>query len=96
VTTPWRREVCLRPAYARLYPDVPAGRWLPATDVAELLVRRGQEARRARVYRRTLDPTHFQFRGGLSPDRPADAHPRATDENPDRERDGAEQPDPTS
>ena len=73
------REVRLRPFVADLYPEVTAGVWLPARRVAELLAQRARAARGLNIHQRTLDPRHFEFRGGSADSRPANARTRKTD-----------------
>jgi hypothetical protein len=73
------REVRLRPLAASLYPEITAGAWLPARHVAELLTQRARAARGLNVHQRTLDPRHFEFRGGPAESRPANARTRTTD-----------------
>ena len=58
------RECRLRPEYAEVYEEIPAGRWIPAHELAAVIVRRASAARRLGVHGRTMDPTHFEFRGG--------------------------------
>ena len=58
------RECRLRPEYAEAYEEIPAGRWIPAHELAAVIVRRASAARRLGVHGRTMDPTHFEFRGG--------------------------------
>jgi hypothetical protein len=62
------RQAFLLPAYAELYPDLPAGVWLSASEVA-LLVRLGVE-REQRPWPsdgpRVLADEHFLFRDGQS------------------------------
>jgi hypothetical protein len=59
-----RRECLLRAEYAKLYDEIPPGVWMPAREVAEVLVRRASQARRLSIHQRTFDPRHFEFRGG--------------------------------
>lgn len=74
------REVRLLAFVADLYPEIPAGEWLSATHVAELLAQRARAARGLNIHQRTLDPRHFEFRGGGPADtRPANARTRNTD-----------------
>ena len=73
------REVRLRALAADLYPEIAAGVWLPARHVAELLTQRARAARGLNVQHRTLDPRHFEFRGGPAESRPANARTRNTD-----------------
>jgi hypothetical protein len=73
------REVRLRPLAADLYPEITAEVWLPARQVAELLTQRARAARGLNIHQRTLDPRHFEFRGGPPESRPANARTRTTD-----------------
>ena len=68
------REVRLRPAFADLYPGVPADQWLEARASAELLVGRARWARAENRQQRTFDPRHFEFRGGRPPRAPGERH----------------------
>jgi hypothetical protein len=66
--SPTVREARLRPQYTHLYPCIPAGTWLPATSIAERLLRfivsaMGPELR---LPDRILNEEHFEFRGGLA------------------------------
>jgi hypothetical protein len=74
-----RREARLRQQYAEVYAELPTGLWIAAAEVAEVIVRRAQAARALSIHQRTLDPRHFEFRGGPPTVRPADAHTRRTD-----------------
>jgi hypothetical protein len=74
-----QREVRLRAAVAALYPELKAGEWLPARDVAALLTQRARAARGLNVHQRTLDPRHFEFRGGAAESRPPNARTRTGD-----------------
>ena len=76
---PAEREVCLRPEHAAEHPEIPPGRWLPARQVAECIVRRAAAARHLDIHRRTLDPAHFEFRGGSPVARRQGARTRLTD-----------------
>jgi hypothetical protein len=66
------REARLRPEFAHLYPGLTPGRWEPASRIAEavlanmLLHQMGEMSQQVR-----LDETHFEFRGGVAPDRAA-------------------------
>jgi hypothetical protein len=70
------REVCLKPEFAGLYDNMPAGSWLSASVWAEVLVTRAQRARQHSIHQRTFDPRHFEFRGGPEPRKPAERHRR--------------------
>lgn len=73
------REVRLRPEFAAIYDQLQPGVWMPAHTVAEAVVRQASAARRLSIYRRTLDASHFEFRGGADEARPADTRTRTTD-----------------
>ena len=73
------REVRLRPVATDLYPELKADVWLPAREVAERLTQRARAARGLNIHQRTLDPRHFEFRGGPGDSRPANARTRHTD-----------------
>ena len=79
------REIRLRPEFGALYGGIPPEVWLPAREVAGILVRRASTARQ-RVDQRTLDPVHFEFRGGAPARRSAGAQTRSTDRRPGRLR----------
>jgi hypothetical protein len=74
-----RREARLRPEYAEVYAEIPTGLWMAAADLADIIVRRAQIARALSIHQRTLDPRHFEFRGGLPEPRAAGARSRRTD-----------------
>jgi hypothetical protein len=61
------RGVCLKPKFARLYGNMPAGTWLQASEWAEVLASRAPWARHFSLRQRTLSPRHFEFRGGPEP-----------------------------
>ena len=58
------REVCLKPKFARLYGNMPAGTWLQASEWAEVLASGVLSTRHFSLRQRTLSPRHFEFRGG--------------------------------
>lgn len=61
------REARLRPEAAHLYPGIPAGVWLPASEIgATLLMNHLRAAAAPRLGNRLLDDRHFEFRGGAS------------------------------
>lgn len=66
------REALLKGEYARLYPGIQVGVWLPAREVAEhiIAVVRHQGGRRG-PRGRMLAEDHFEFRGGETPGRAA-------------------------
>ena len=78
------REARLRPEYAAVYAEIPTGLWMAATDLADIIVRRAQVARALSLHQRTLDPRHFEFRGGSLEARPQGARTRRTDK-PERD-----------
>jgi hypothetical protein len=67
---PWprvnRREACLRPEHARLYPGIRAGEWQSAAVLADRVLAHhllyGLDT--GLPTRDLLDGTHFEFRGG--------------------------------
>lgn len=61
-----RREARLRPEYAQLYPMLEAGRWEPASAVAQKVaaIRLLQLADNFVLHDRVLPDAHFEFRGG--------------------------------
>ncbi len=73
------REVRLRPEFAQTYAEIPPGLWLPAAEIAERMVRRASAARRLSIHQRTLDPKHFEFRGGATELRPPGVRTRVHD-----------------
>jgi hypothetical protein len=76
---PAEREVRLRPEHAAEHPEIPPGLWLSARTVAQSIVRRAATARELSVHRRTLDPGHFEFRGGTPGIRRPGARTRQSD-----------------
>ena len=65
------REARLRPEFADLYPELTAGHWEPAARIAEVVLARYLLRRMtdAPSPDRVLDETHFEFRGGATPER---------------------------
>lgn len=68
-TAPAQRQVWLRPRYAALYPEIPAGLWVTAFSAAWAI--EGGVMAGARPWPgrgpRVLTEEHFLFRGGISP-----------------------------
>jgi hypothetical protein len=61
------REARLRPEFAHLYPELPAGQWLPATQIGATILMSQLRAERApSLGERLLDDAHFEFRGGIA------------------------------
>lgn len=61
------REARLRPEFAHLYPELPAGQWMPASQVgASILMSQLRSERAPSLGERLLDDAHFEFRGGIS------------------------------
>lgn len=82
------REARLKPQFADEYPGITPDVWMPATELAQKLVQRAHARRREGRYTRTFDPTHFEFRGGLTGVRPRGTRTR----NTDRVKPGPESP----
>ena len=65
---PGIRQAMLKPAFAHLYPGIPANEWQPAAvmmdQVLSLHLRKQQQVPLARE--RALDERHFEFRGVAS------------------------------
>ena len=60
-----QREARLKPEFAHLYPELPAGRWMPASEVgATILVSQLKATRPPTLGERLLPEEHFEFRGG--------------------------------
>jgi hypothetical protein len=63
---PRTRQARLHGAFAHLYPGVPAGPWLHATAVGDMVwalrLERGEGS--VHLGERALDPVHFEFRYG--------------------------------
>lgn len=68
MTRPGIRQAMLKPAYAHLYPGIPANEWQPAAVLMDqVLALRLRALDRVPVTReRALDDTHFEFRGVAS------------------------------
>lgn len=65
------RKCRLRPEFAHLYEELTPDVWVPAREWAERLVVRARKARLLSIHQRTLDPGHFEFRGGGRPAHPS-------------------------
>jgi hypothetical protein len=61
MTRPGIRQALLRPAFAHLYPGIPANEWQPAEVMMDQVL-----ALRPRARDRALDGMHFEFRGVAS------------------------------
>ena len=69
------RQARLKPEYAATYPPLEPGEWIPAAVAsARMLLWQTRQAGVSGPGQRTLDPRHFEFRGGAA-DEP---EPRAT------------------
>jgi hypothetical protein len=61
------REARLRPEVAYLYPGIPAGVWLPASELgAKMLMLHLRAPASPNLGNRLLDDRHFEFRGGVA------------------------------
>jgi hypothetical protein len=74
------RECRLRAEFAHLYEELTPDVWVPAREWAEQLVARARKARLLSIHQRTLDPNHFEFRGGGALPRPPGARSRRDDQ----------------
>jgi hypothetical protein len=65
------REARLRPEFAHLYPGLTPGRWEPASRIAEAVLANLllHEIVGDAPLSNRLDEAHFEFRGGVVPDR---------------------------
>jgi len=62
---PSMRQARLRPEFADLYPPIEPAEWIPAAVAsARMLLWQTRQPGAASLGRRTLDPRHFEFRGG--------------------------------
>ena len=74
------REARLRPEYADLYPELVPGQWEPAARIAEVVLARYLLQQMADGQpERTLNETHFEFRGGAGVEPVAGPRRRAAD-----------------
>ena len=65
------REARLRPEFADVYPELTPGQWEPAARIVEAVLARYLLQRMTDApSERTLDESHFEFRGGADPERP--------------------------
>ena len=61
------RQALLKPAFARLYPGVPANEWYPVATMLELVRTSKRHLDESLPPAETaLDPAHFAFRGTAS------------------------------
>ena len=60
------RRTRLNPKFASLYPELPAGQWIPAWQATTRRAERvwGQDGPEAVIHSRLLSDEHFDFRGG--------------------------------
>ena len=62
---PSTRQARLRPEFAGLYPPLESGEWIPAAVAsARMLLWQTRQPGATGLAQRTLDPLHFEFRGG--------------------------------
>lgn len=77
------REAKLKPEYGYLYPGLEPGSWFAAATVAEFLIARARTQRAAHGGpQRSLNPEHFEFRGGTPLEQRGDETPRARQTDP--------------
>ena len=59
------RQARLKPEFASLYPPLESGEWIPAAVAsARMLLWQTRQPGATGLAQRTLDPLHFEFRGG--------------------------------
>jgi hypothetical protein len=64
---PSHREARLKPEFAELYPPLDADQWIPAAVAsARMLLWQTRQSGTSTLGQRTLDPRHFEFRGGVA------------------------------
>ncbi len=64
---PIHREARLKPEFGDLYPPLERGQWIPAAVAsARVLLWQTRQRGASEVGKRTLDPRHFDFRGGVN------------------------------
>jgi len=68
-TSPSIREARLQAEFAELYPGIEPGVWFTAATLADHMIARllRQGNANLALVPRTLDPDHFEFRGGDGP-----------------------------
>ena len=68
MSRPGIRQALLRPAFAALYPGIPANEWQPAAVMMDqvLAIRPRTLGQASATRNRALDEAHFEFRGVAS------------------------------
>jgi hypothetical protein len=88
-TSPSIREARLRAEFAELYPGIEPGVWFTAATLADHMIARllRQGNANLALVPRTLNPDHFEFRGGEGPagDKAVPGR-RTQDQSPGREQ----------
>ena len=75
-----QRQARLRPEYGELYPGLQPGVWFLAASVSEMLIARARTRRATHDYvQRSLNPRHFEFRGGANGEPRSTVRSRASD-----------------
>lgn len=75
-----QRQARLRPEFAQLYPGLQPDAWFPAASVSEMLIARARTRRGTHdTAQRSLDPRHFEFRGGPDGESRGGVRSRASD-----------------
>lgn len=75
-----QRQARLRPEYAELYPGLQPDAWFPASSVSEMLIARARTRRSTHdTAQRSLNPRHFEFRGGPDGEPRGSVRSRASD-----------------
>ena len=74
------RQARLRPEYAQFYPGLQPDAWFSAASVSEMLIARARIRRGTHdPAQRSLNPRHFEFRGGPDSESRNSVRSRASD-----------------
>ena len=73
------REARLLPASAHVFPGIPPGVWIQAATMADIVWTRRLQRAEGWLAGRALDPAHFEFRYGGSPQTEPELRRRAAD-----------------
>ena len=81
---PTHREARLKPEFAELYPPLEAEQWISAAVAsARMLLWQTRQRGTSGLGKRTLDPRHFDFRGGVNDPAENRQHGTRLDDHPE-------------